>query len=239
MTSCICKLVLGLTALGMASCRVTPRVVTEVAQTESCDRLEIIYRAHPASGPVFAPRLNADDLNQPGEPPFLDVAWSKAELRIEYPHPDGRTDVARASLRFSPVECGGGADEKWGDRLHDQREATQVRRNTRRERWSPSTVGGTASNEFSEIELPRDSLDAILADLNDHGFFGETGRPAEAASQLEVRVNRRWTARSWDYVPSLDDLTTRVYQEGTRRPTAAISAATRPVMSMMSAVPQQ
>lgn len=197
------------------SCRVTSRAVSQVQQTDQCERLEIIYRAHAAAGPLFAPQQDPGVLlTAASDGQFPNLTWSKAELRIEFPHPDGRTDMARASLYFTPVDCGQGVTAaRWSDRIEER----QVRRSTRKERWFHAEPHHVFGNEYASLDLSKAEIDPILDELRDHGFFTEASRTPDAASQLEVRINRRWTAREWAYEPTLDALTTRLFEEG-RRP---------------------
>ena len=90
------------------------------------------------------------------------------------------------------------------------------RKSTLRERWfykSPPPI--QPGETYSELELSKTELDRILDELKSHGFFDEQHKSHDPESRLEVHMNRRWTARSWEYEPILDALTTRVYEEGT------------------------
>lgn len=203
----------------LASCRVSSQSVVKSQETHDFQRLEIIYRAHPAAGPLFSP--SSSGVVQAGakvnSDPFQGMTWSKAELRIECPHPDGRADMAKVTLHFRPVECGEEYDRRsWGERREDRAESRLSRRSTFRERCLYADPQQTNGEVITELDLPKSELDAILHELNSHGFFND-GQSAESESHLEVRLNRHWTSRRWGYEPSLDALTTRVYQEGTRR----------------------
>lgn len=89
------------------------------------------------------------------------------------------------------------------------------RRATRRERWFQESPEPVREGEtYYVMDLSKQELDCILQELNSHGFFSERGKPSDSESQLEVRLNRSWTVKCWSYEPILDDLTTRVYEEG-------------------------
>lgn len=216
----------------LTSCRITSRHVADTQQTRKYERLEIIYQAHPASGPIFAAasdeivpasHVSADTL------PFQNMAWSKAELRIECPHPDGRPDVAHVTLRFRPVDCGQQCERRsWGENREERAETRQSRRSTRQQRWFYKPPAVTDNETVTELELPRSELEAILAELNSHDFFEDSGSANASESQLEVRLNHRWTSRSWGYEPSLDALTSRVYHEGVTRQVQAPEPSTKP-----------
>ena len=228
----------------LTSCRVTSQSVTDSMQPHSQERLEVIYRAHPAAGQMVSSDFTSHGTTnvtpvaaEVSDPiPFQNLNWSKAELRIVYPHPAGRTDWARVSLHFRPVNCGQEcACISWGKQIEERVGDRQSRRATFRERWlyePPCAV--TSGETFPEIDLPKDQLDSILAELNSHGFFTDQGHPSDAESQLEVRVNRRWTSKRWAYEPALDALMTRTYEEGTVKAVALQPPCTNSARSTTS-----
>lgn len=220
--------VIGLFAIApmfLTSCRVTSHAVARSQEQSTNDRLEIIYRAHPATGPMFtslAPLVSQSAILQAAAetpvdtPPFENLSWSKAELRIECPHPDGRQDWAQVTLHCRPVDCGRDCQGvNWGRDMEHQMDQRQARRATFRERWfyEPATVAPEGETIYV-MSLPKAELDEIMGELSSHGFFAERGRSTDAEAQLEVRLNRRWTSKCWGYEPKLDALTTRVYEEG-------------------------
>ena len=223
----------------LASCRVTAHSVARSQQADDHNRLEIIYRAHPASGPLFASISTSPDASpkivqtaaEVHEAPtlFQNMCWSRAELKIECPHPDGRADYARVTLHCRPVECGQECKSaSWSEQAEHRAGMRQARRATFRERLFYESVPPVHSGEtYSELDLPKSELDAILAELHSHGFFADRGRTSDAESQLEVRLNRRWTSKCWTYEPMLDALTTRVYEEGRLR-VAAVDGDAEP-----------
>lgn len=218
-----------LVPLALASCRVTSQSVAQSQRVDDYDRLQVIYQAHSAEGPLFSPSRTTAHTNTPqssiipvsaqvpaSADSVAETNWSMAELRIEYPHPDGRNGYARVTLCFKPVDCGCQCDRlTLEQRMEARQEIQRVRRETRRERWFGQCCSTPPNCTVqSELDLPRDELDSLLSELSDHGFFASDSSSTEAASRLEVRLNRRWTSKSWAYEPALDALTTRVYEEG-------------------------
>ena len=128
-------------------------------------------------------------------------------------------DYARVTVRFKPVDCGQECRRaSWSEQVEQRAGLRHSRQATFRERlFYESATPAQNGETYSELDLPKSELDAILAELNSHGFFAEQGRPSDAESQLEVRLNRRWTSKRWGYEPALDALTTRVCEEGTMR----------------------
>ena len=220
-----------LAPLILASCRVTSQGVARSQTQPNHDRLEIIYRAHPATGPMFTsipPLVSQSGIMQAAAEapldgiPFENLSWSKAELRIEFPHPDGRQDWAQVTLHCRPVECGRDCQRLgWAREIEQQIDQRQSRRATFRERWFYEPAASAPEGETVYVmSLPKRELDVIIDELNSHGFFAERGRSTDAESELEVRLNRRWTSKCWGYEPQLDALTTRVYEEGEVRTVA-------------------
>lgn len=150
-----------------------------------------------------------------------ELNWSVAELRVQYPHPDKREGYARVTLQWQPIDYGQVFEQRsLKAALEEGVEIRKARRETRRDRWfwerSHPSEDGTTVVEF---DLPRSELDGLVRELNSHGFFSHELLPrdvaaSERASQLEVRLDRRWTSRAWHYEPALDALTTRVYEQG-------------------------
>lgn len=206
-------------------CRVTSQFVAQTQQTKDYQRLEIIYRAHPAAGPLFSSNsVSAEpptgiiqaSAQIPEPTPYHDMSWSKAELRIQIPHPSGKRDVAKVTLRFKPVECCHACEElSWRQRIEERVGLRKSRADEIKGRWFCTAAPVCQGETYAEMDLPKDELDVILAELEAHGYFAERGRSADSESQLEVRLNRRWTSKVWSYEPHLDALTTRVYEEGT------------------------
>lgn len=211
-----------LSPLVLASCRVTSHSVVQSQKSQDYQRLEIIYRAHPATGPLFSPKssgvVQAAAQVSTDAIPYQNMSWSKVELRIECPHPDGRADMAKVTLHFRPVDCGEECERKsWDEKREERAVSRESRRATFRERWFYAPAPAQSNNETVKVlDLPKSELDAILRELNSHGFFAEQ-ETVDSEAHLEVRLNRRWTSRRWGYEPSLDALTTRVYYEGTSR----------------------
>jgi hypothetical protein len=199
---------------------VTSQTVAHKWVKQEYDRLEVIYRAHPQAGTMFTSAPPArDGIVQAAAESATElpqIQWSKAELRIECPHPDGRPDVARVSLYFCPVECGQECERRtWGEQAEDRADLRQTRRENLKERWFYKLNSDSPrADAYAVMDLPKVELDSIISDLESHGFFTPDNRPATggAESQLEVRLNRRWTSKRWAYEPSLDALTTRVYE---------------------------
>lgn len=213
-----------LISLTNCSCRVTAQSVAKTQQTHTYERLEIIYRAHSAAGPLFTSNQEVSPSRtgivqtsaQVVEPaPFEDISWSKAELRIESPHPDGRKDVAKVTLRFKPVDCCHECERRsWRQKFEEQIGVRKSRNDEFKGRWFYASSPVCQGETYAEMDLPKEELDRILADLDSHGYFSEHSRSSDSESQLEVRLNRRWTSKRWSFEPQLDALTTRVYEQG-------------------------
>lgn len=140
--------------------------------------------------------------------------WAIVELRVQYPHPDPTHTGALATLRLRPIECCRNCQRGTPvERQHDWVKAVDARRATRRERLQLSAADPRESSVVAELELSREELEQVMATLVDHEFF-TAAAPRTPGSQLEVRLDRRWSCKPWNFEPVLDDLLARVYAEG-------------------------
>lgn len=172
-------------------------------------RLTIVYEAHGSQGAVFLPTAYSPDLSEPLE--FDEEAgerWAIPRLTIEYPHPNGSTDMALATLRHVPAT----------------REASQHNRRSVRVRTAPIRKSLHASlprvrrDKAEErivgvMDVPKHQLDLLLLDLANNGFFDPQIRPISPA-MLSVRIDRGRTAKPWSFDARLDDLVIRTQSSG-------------------------
>ena len=131
--------------------------------------------------------------------------WSIAELQIEYPHPDGDADLARATLRLSR----GPAVPK------SQTLAQRFHSSLNWLSWRDSQADSPlqAHDELWVLDFPRQQLDLMLVDLANSGFFEDQKRP-EGGTQLSVTIDRGQTAKPWSTDARLDGIVERVQREG-------------------------
>lgn len=152
--------------------------------------------------------------NQETPTPVRD--WARTSLRVRYPHPDGRADMAQVTLRLSelplpldPVE------PTWRDRAVTRVRAIATGRSSTNEMMNASHVDASrAGDEIRTIDLPRHQLDLLLTDLAYSGFFGDQQRPTGRA-RLSVRIDGGHNLGTWDPEPRLDEIVSRVFREGT------------------------
>lgn len=140
-----------------------------------------------------------------------DSIWKSARLSIEYPHPDLREGVARATLRLSAhsgtLETASQTEKKpsLADQLFNKFG------------WdSTASEQELCNDELWVLDLPKSQLDQFLTDLSSDGFF-ESNLPYETAASLEVQADFGRTSKRWAPQPKLDQLITRVYREGRLR----------------------
>ncbi len=195
-------------------------VLLEASQNSSAPASQLVATHEtgivPVSAQFVAPTLVTESVG-------AGLDWSLSELRVQYPHPDKRENYARVTLQLQPVDYGPSFERRsLRAALEEGVEIRKHRRDTRRARWfwerTPNTSGSDGAT-IVEFDLPRSDLDRLVGELNDHGFFTRDllaleGTPPERAAQLEVRLDRRWTARAWSDEPALEALATRVYEQG-------------------------
>jgi len=148
---------------------------------------------------------------------FAEERWSRARFQLIYPHPSGDTEKGLARLiitRHSPSSL------KEDDTVFPlKRHVTGLLKSARE---TPGRLlgfddGGTQpvshGEEIWELDLPREEIDILLAELSHRGFFQKQERPrGEALVRVEIdndRVSKRWTNE-----PRLEELMLQVYNEG-------------------------
>lgn len=131
--------------------------------------------------------------------------WATAILSVQYPHPDGTPELARASLRLSASPPGLGISQasRWLGKG----------RGIEPPMLSEFPRPALRDDEIWVLDLPKQELDLLIADLQKSGYFQAQTR-ADSGTNLEVqldsgRVNKEWTAE-----PRLDQFISRVYVEG-------------------------
>ena len=131
--------------------------------------------------------------------------WSIAALKIEYPHPEGDADLARATLRLSR----GPAIPKsktLAQKFHSSLDWLSWRDS------QPDSVR-QAHDELWVLDFPRQQLDLMLVDLANSGFFEDQQRP-EGGTQLSVTIDWGRTAKPWSTDARLDGIVERIQREG-------------------------
>ncbi len=144
--------------------------------------------------------------------------WKGAVLKINYPHPDGLADTARAELRLSRSS----ADDFRDDLSLAEKTMERVRRTiapltfwrTEDELIAPSSDEPEAAHdELWVLDFPKHDLDQMVGDLAAGGLFDQQVRP-DCGARIVADVNDKQTAKMWTPEPRLDDLILRTYREG-------------------------
>lgn len=207
---------LVLAALWMtAGCAAPHKVRVTETGAPKYKRVDITYSpgrlaAWPSSGTVVSTSL----ADHPAEKLELET-WSRVCLRIEYPHPEGRAEFARATLQLSRTS------EPTGPAKTSLREKMVgglggLFRNLSRTSPKgppPQSSALDSDDESWVLDFPRQQLDLLLIDLAEGGFFDDQRRPTGGV-QLAVRIDRGRASKSWNTEPRLDDFVTRTRREG-------------------------
>jgi hypothetical protein len=136
--------------------------------------------------------------------------WAGATLTLQYPHPDGIADTARATLRLT------------AEPIHNSRSA--FAQASRWLGWSHSddqtsvTIDGDSKSpsrddEIWVLDIPKQQLDLLLTDLQQSGFFQAQTR-TQSGTKLDVQLNWGRVQKEWSSEPRLDHFMSRVYREG-------------------------
>ncbi|MCG6156095.1 hypothetical protein [Rubinisphaera margarita] len=148
---------------------------------------------------------------------FAEERWSRARFQLIYPHPSGNAEKGLARLiitRHSPM-ASNDDDSAFPLQRHVAGLLASARDTPGRllgfgESRTPPVSHG---EEIWELDLPKEEIDILLAELSHRGFFQKQERPrGEALVRVEIdndRVSKRWTNE-----PRLEELMLQVYNEG-------------------------
>ena len=206
-----CGVILCL-ACCLAGCQLPSRLAAGKSGAPQYDRANIIYeldgtqRPLPLNGSEIKPVAFEGD----AETAPTAAEWAGATLSIQYPHPDGTADTARATLRLSA--------EPRPDSL------TAVGQARRWLGWNRSAAASANSescgsltksrdDEIWVLDIPKPQLDLLLTELQGNGFFQAQTR-AESGTKLDVQLNWGRVQKEWSAEPRLDHFISRVYREG-------------------------
>jgi hypothetical protein len=181
-----------LLALGSSiGCKLPARFARTDSGALKYERANIVYDVNGQQRPLplGAASIKPVGYDHPESPSQNgEVNWASAKLSIQYPHPDGNRDLARAILRLSGKPAS----------------ATDAKS-------AKSDV--MADDEIWVLDFPRQQLDLLLGDLAGSGFFEEQQRQ-EPGTHLDVQVDWGRTRKTWTPEPRLDHFVSRVYNEG-------------------------
>ena len=128
-----------------------------------------------------------------------------ARLEVEYPHPDGRSDVGKVRLTIrtarqrsasaATAAAGTQADPSGGLSFTETIESMPV--------VGDLLVSGPKATETWEWDAPKSQIDRLLADLAYHGYFDRLNLPNQVAD-IDARIDGRRVARSWQRIPSFE-----------------------------------
>lgn len=212
----------------MAGCRSSHKVSEAPADAPKYRQMNLVYELNGQ----FRNMPLADKLSQAsfatGPETVKRDRWSLARLAIEYPHPDGSKQMARATLRLSS-DAPPPAPPPLIGKLHELGEVF-----AQKPEAGDLKLSSVQDDEIWVLDFPKQQLDLLLADLSHGGFFEEQFR-TQHGTRLEVQMDDGRTDKSWTPEPRLDDFINRVHTEGRlsgfipRNESLAMSVAKKPV----------
>lgn len=147
-----------------------------------------------------------------------DLNWTVAELSIDYPHPEGKAGMARATLRLSnrPKELP-------APPVLEEKKSLTTRIKEIPEWFSRSEAApvepvipakpAALDDEIWVLDFPQYQLDLLVLDLSRGGFF-EAQQRNQPGTRLDVSIDAGRTEKSWTPEPRLDAFVNRVHEEG-------------------------
>jgi len=188
----------------MVGCAIPYRVGVNDRGAPRYKRVDISYRI-PGSHRALA--HNADGDGVIAASAETDAIRSTATLKIAYPHPEDKPQLARATLRVSEMPKQGPTRSI----------VTRLRSSIS---WLPGSQMPTkeiqtADDEVWVLDFPREQLDLMLVDLAQSGFFEDQSRH-EGTVWLSIAIDRGSMSKTWSAEARLDDFVQRVQREGRR-----------------------
>jgi len=170
----------------------------------------VVYELDGLQRPLPLSEVVPVTATQDGFPQMLSesAAWARATLTIQYPHPTGQADFARATLRLSSLrDSEFQALDRAGEKMGVDLLATKAFQ------ASVLSTQPTRDDELWILDLPRQQLDLLLTDLQQQGFFQSQSRN-QLGTRLSVELDQHKLKKDWSPEPRLDQFMMRVYREG-------------------------
>jgi hypothetical protein len=192
---------LAITASLLAGCAMPHRVAVSNTGAPQYKQIDISYRIPGSHRALVRDSSDVVKVSSADE-----AEPTVATLKIEYPHPDNKPELARATLRIAGKSS-----------------ATDSPSLVNRVRSSISWLPGneppakvrTTDDEVWIFDFPREQLDLMLFDLAQTGFFEDQTRH-EGLAWLSIAIDRGRMAKTWTTEARLDDIVNRVQREGRR-----------------------
>lgn len=214
-------------ALCVGGCTLTHKVEVTDAGTPKYDRLAIVYDVTDKGGVLTTAHLKPTRSNSVQLASFghcANPAWRTARVNVQYPHPDGRHDVARVSLFLSYKSGSKFESDKQGLsviskpaeilRASWKSEPAQVEQAVVKLGDEPPFSDSLPADEEWALDVPKWELDLLLVDLANSGFFDQ--HRAAGSGHLTVSIDDGTVDKSIVSEARLDELAIRTYHEGTQ-----------------------
>lgn len=162
----------------------------------------------------------------PADVPKVQTA---SQLRIEFPHPEGRAGYGLATLTHAGSHTPNTGSVWWhGRNLTTPEMLVESGRSTSATRSRPitnaaSNSDGNSGPSVSQVsaghrttwllDISRERLDQLLVACADSGFFDEAKQPTGAA-HIAFQIDSGRSAKHWKAHPALDDLASEVSRRG-------------------------
>ncbi len=205
-------------------CAMSHKVAVNDSGAPQYQRVDISYRI-PASHKALV--RNVDHIVRASGQ--AEISRSNAALKIEYPHPENKPEMVRATLRLSVKPAVARAQSFVG----------RLRSNIS---WlpggdQPSEVSPSVDDEVWVLDFPRQQLDLMLVDLAHSGFFDDQNRH-EGTAFLSINIDRGSVSKVWSPEARLDDVIMRVQRERRRTDAAAFAKSPAQTATRTAALPE-
>lgn len=196
----------------ITGCRIPSQFTAGKDPSPQYERANIVYELDGAQRalPLTDSEIKTASFTGAPEAPAAFPEWGGATLTLQYPHPDGIADTARASLRLSaePPKNSRSALAQATRWLGWNRSTGQPAQD-----GEPAPQQPSRDDEIWVLDIPKQQLDLLLSDLQQNGFFQPQTR-SQTGTKLDVQLNYGRVQKEWSSEPRLDHFMSRVYREG-------------------------
>jgi len=181
--------------------------------------LDIQYQTHSSREsfkPTEAEQVKLVDFDPEQKKVQDPTEWTKSNLKIQYPHPEGKEGIALATLSMTQASFNSlyeNLNEEFQEGLKRSGNNDTSNQISRSIQSAKGINSSTIKEEIWKWELPKEQLDLLILDLSKSGFFDEQSRP-KGETHLSIQIDKGNLAKSWTQEPRLEDFIKRIYEKG-------------------------
>ncbi len=183
------------------------------------DKVDIQYQTHSsrdAFKPPEADQVELVDYKTDGKNEKDPTQWTKSNLLIQYPHPEGKKGIALATLSMTQASFNSlheELNEEFQQGLKRSKDNDSSKTKSHNSHSSKGNSSTSIKEEIWKWELPKEQLDLLILELSKSGFFDNQSRPI-GETYLSIQIDKGNLAKKWTQEPRLEDFIKRIYENG-------------------------